>query len=591
MADELSKLADWLARGKAWWARPTAVGLLDLVRFRDELRAHNLYDTEDQSLNDSPPAAETAPERTRRTIEGTHNDPASRRMGSVDTRFGRNMPLEETRPDTANLLRPSPRVVSRELMTRGEFRPATFLNLLAAAWIQFQVHDWFHHGPVDAANGVIEIPVDEGDDWPAHPMTIPRTEPDPNPSPDPLKRPAHVNRVTHWWDGSQIYGSHQETTRKLRAGVDGKLRVREDGLLPVDAGTGLDLTGFTENWWLGLSLLHTLFTREHNAICDALKERYPRLDDDALFGYAHLINAALMAKIHTIEWTPAILPNPITQLGLRVNWHGLIGEGLDGIIPMLHDSEVLGGIPASHQDHHGVPYSITEEFVSVYRMHALLPDEYVLLSARTGAEIGRRTLAEVAFHGARRIVESVAPEDLFYSFGRMHPGVLRLHNYPRGLQSLTKPDGSAFDMAAVDILRDRERGVPRYNRFRELLRMPRAATFQEMTDHPEWAAELERVYEGDVDLVDLMTGMYAEPLPEGFGFSDTAFRIFLLMASRRLKSDRFFTDDYREEIYTDVGLQWVRDNGMASVLLRHEPALAPALEGVVNPFAPWKPVG
>ena len=55
-----------------------------------------------------------------------------------------------------------------------------------------------------------------------------------------------------------------------------------------------------------------------------------------------------------------------------------------------------------------------------------------------------------------------------------------------------------------------------------------------------------------------MTGLYAEPLPPGFGFSETAFRIFVLMASRRLKSDRFFTDDYRAEIYTEFGLDYIR---------------------------------
>ena len=49
----------------------------------------------------------------------------------------------------------------------------------------------------------------------------------------------------------------------------------------------------------------------------------------------------------------------------------------------------------------------------------------------------------------------------------------------------------------------------------------------------------------------------AEPLPKGFGFSDTAFRIFLLMASRRLKSDRFLSKDYRPEIYTKQGIDWV----------------------------------
>ena len=59
--------------------------------------------------------------------------------------------------------------------------------------------------------------------------------------------------------------------------------------------------------------------------------------------------------------------------------------------------------------------------------------------------------------------------DLFYSFGTCHPGAITLHNYPRHLQNLTRDDGEHLDLAAVDILRDRERGVPRYNQFRRLL--------------------------------------------------------------------------------------------------------------------------
>ena len=62
--------------------------------------------------------------------------------------------------------------------------------------------------------------------------------------------------------------------------------------------------------------------------------------------------------------------------------------------------------------------------------------------------------------------------DLFYSFGTCHPGALTLHNYPRHLQNLTRDDGERLDLAAVDILRDRERGVPRYNQFRRLLHKP-----------------------------------------------------------------------------------------------------------------------
>jgi Animal haem peroxidase len=85
-----------------------------------------------------------------------------------------------------------------------------------------------------------------------------------------------------------------------------------------------------------------------------------------------------------------------------------------------------------------------------------------------------------------------------------------------------------------------------------------------------------------------MIGLYAEPKPKGFGFSDTAFRVFILMASRRLKSDRFLTRDYTPKLYTRTGLDWINESTMVSVLLRHYPQLGPALAGVENAFAPWR---
>ena len=87
-----------------------------------------------------------------------------------------------------------------------------------------------------------------------------------------------------------------------------------------------------------------------------------------------------------------------------------------------------------------------------------------------------------------------------------------------------------------------------------------------------------------------MTGLYAEPLPEGFGFSDTAFRIFILMASRRLKSDRFFTDDFVPEIYTEFGIDYIKKNTMLTILRAALPAArAGARRASTNAFAPWTP--
>jgi hypothetical protein len=188
--------------------------------------------------------------------------------------------------------------------------------------------------------------------------------------------------------------------------------------------------------------------------------------------------------------------------------------------------------------------------------------------------------------------KDIRMRDLFYSFGTLHPGQIRLHNYPRSLQRFKRANDNNFmDLAATDILRIRELGVPRYNEFRRLLRLPAPRTFEELTDNKAWADELRRVYDNDIESVDTMIGMYAEPFPEGFGFSETAFRIFILMASRRLNSDRFFTTHFTPEVYTEAGMKWIQDNTMATVLLRHYPGLRPALDGVQNPFFPWSETG
>ena len=143
----------------------------------------------------------------------------------------------------------------------------------------------------------------------------------------------------------------------------------------------------------------------------------------------------------------------------------------------------------------------------------------------------------------------------------------------------------------MDILRDRERGLPRYNEFRRLLGKEPVKSFEELTENEVWREEIRKVYDNDIDRVDAMVGMYAEKLPDGFGFSETAFRVFILMASRRLKSDRFLSQDYKPEFYTEPGIEWVESNDMRSVLLRHFPELEPAMGHLENAFEPWREVG
>jgi hypothetical protein len=312
--------------------------------------------------------------------------------------------------------------------------------------------------------------------------------------------------------------------------------------------------------------MHTMFTLEHNAICDRLATVNPAWSDEQLFSRARLINAAVMAKIHTVEWTPGILAHPTVKAGMNDNWTR---------------------IRKSKAEQHAAPYSLTEEFIAVYRMHPLMPDDFTFRSMKTGAVLQQRTLPQITAGGARQVMNEVPFVDLLYSFGVMHPGAITLHNYPRFLQFLERTDGPTIDLASVDILRDRERGVPRYNAFRKLFHLDPVEKFEDLSDNKDWCEEIRRVYNDDINAVDLMVGMYAEPLIHGFGFSETAFRVFLLMASRRLQSDRFFTTDYNEKTYTKTGLQWIEDASMVTVLCRHFPDLKPLLANQKNGFAPW----
>lgn len=576
-----------------WSTLPTVGGLITLVGIRNTLRAHNLYDTGVPQVTQENPLPPHPNIETWRAPDGTSNDLKCPFMGSAGTRFGRNAPQEMVwqEPQPA-VMTPSPRVVSRELMTRDTFTPATTLNLLAASWLQFQIRDWFSHGPSSKEDPWM-IPLAEGDTWPEPEMKVLRVKADPTrTAADDATPPTYVNTETHWWDGSQLYGSNVEYRNNARSGVDGKLKLGKDHLVHPEAQALVQLqSAALAGWWVGLEMLFTLFTLEHNAICDALKSAYPEWSDDDLFEHARLVNAALLAKIHTVEWTTAILGHPALQIGMRANWWGLAGEHIKNLLGRLSGSELLSGIPGSATDHYGIPYTLTEEFVAVYRMHPLIPDDITFWSAQDGRQLQKTEFPKIAGNEAQNICDAVNITDLFYSFGLMNPGAVTLHNYPKALQHFIRPDGVLIDLAAHDIMRCRELGVPRYTKFREMLHLRPVRTFEELTANPEWREQIRRVYEGDIDRVDLIVGLFAETPPKGFGFSDTAFRIFVLMASRRLNSDRFFTTDFTEETYSKVGMDWIRDNTMSSVLLRHYPGLEPSLRGVKNAFAPWNRVG
>jgi heme peroxidase len=437
--------------------------------------------------------------------------------------------------------------------------------------------------------------------------------------------------------------------------------------------------------------------------------RYKDVTDDELFEIARLVIAAEIAKIHTTEWTTQLLYGEPLYKGMNANWHGLIrddsdvSDALKEVVRRLDDSgdpkksnglyAALAGGPGifglgnrvyeeqgllsilfgekkdvwslknpDHVNggvkHFGSPFNFPEEFITVYRLHPLLPDmiEYREWNEDANAIKGTVPIVDTFRGKATGAMRQKGLANWTLSMGRQRLGLLTLENHPQFLQNLKmgrlESSTKQLDVPALDLIRDRERGIPRFNEFRRQYGLKHLTRFDDFVDQREPNQQerarqerlvntLREVYGqhrcdeskvishaqldengkaindclghpngslvDNVEDLDTVVGWLAEfRRPHGFAISETQFLVFVLNASRRLFSDRFFTSSFRPEFYSRLGVDWVMNNGpdvqmeplpsnghrdpvspMKRVLLRNVPELAPELQHVVNVFDPW----
>ncbi|MDR4507898.1 MAG: hypothetical protein MRJ65_06625 [Candidatus Brocadiaceae bacterium] len=712
-----------------------AAALGELEKFRINLVANNMHDTNGawgdrgqqtgdeqrvvwKAMQDGSSCGERSlknPAYRARTLDGRCNDFENPLMGSVGQRFGRNVTIETANNSIVDFNRgvnasqdaggPNPRVISERLLVRKDpfnHHAAPFFNLWAAAWIQFMTHDWFSHtrdglNDNDDTFFVSEtelqnlVKVGQEGGW-----EVARTPDDDQKDLAGLENiPVKTwkNTVTFWWDASQLYGWDQETRQRVVAPEDkAKLKVSSAGTLPSYSEVGLtppkgfldqEISAFADNWWIGLSLMHTMFSKEHNFIVDQLRQNATppsgaaTWNDEELYDTARLIISALLAKIHTIEWTPQLLYNRLGDMAMHTNWKGILGslqgdslflkeimriakEGSretinsfivklqnfrkDELVSLAVTGTGIMGMPRA--EHFGVPYTLTEAFTSVYRLHPTIPDFLAVYDAEvlsqgrlrqlSGGELENKVpgikivqdqiaVVDTIREGSKHFMRGIGIDSIALSFGLTGCGQLTLGNFPRFMTELEVPQapGGKIDLAAMDIIRDRERGVPRFNEFRRQLQLKPLKDFSDFIDEElaweienkktrdfrngpdltsaeleakqaelkrqqQFVEEMRRVYNNDIEKVDLLVGILAEfSRPHGFVISETQFQVFILNASRRLFSDRFFTEHFRPEFYTQWGFDYVNTTTMVDVIKRQFPKLRPALRNVQNPFDLW----
>ncbi|KAL3716308.1 hypothetical protein ACJRO7_007986 [Eucalyptus globulus] len=392
-----------------------------------------------------------------RTADGRCNHPSDDVVGSRGTFFGRNMPPSTS---TYGLMDPHPSVVASKLLARKEFIDnGKQFNMIACSWIQFMIHDWVDH--MEETDQVeIEAPDEVAEKCPLKSFRFNKTKKVSTGS-SHLKN-GSLNIRTPWWDGSVIYGNDDNGERRVRTFKDGKLKISGDGLLEHDE-KGIPISGDVRNSWAGFSLLQALFVKEHNTVCDMLKKYYPDLDDEKLYRHARLVTSAVIAKIHTIDWTVELLKTDTLLAGMRINWYGFLGKKFKDMFGHICGPILSGLVGLKRPRDHGVPYSLSEEFVSVYRMHSLLPDKLILRDINStilehkclpvAEEIPMR---EVVGRQGQRRLSKIGMEQMMVSLGHQACGALSLWNYPSWMRNLVPQDvdgedrPDSIDMAALE---------------------------------------------------------------------------------------------------------------------------------------------
>uniref|UniRef100_A0A2S2NFW2 Peroxidasin-like protein n=1 Tax=Schizaphis graminum TaxID=13262 RepID=A0A2S2NFW2_SCHGA len=154
-----------------------------------------------------------------------------------------------------------------------------------------------------------------------------------------------MNQATHYLDGSMIYGSSVERTWLLRAKTDGRLlsSVSYDNLrqmntlepqyMPLEntdsnkcqygRGTCYRAGDDRANGFPHLTVMHTLWMREHNRLAKMLSNVNPHWDDERIFQEARKIVIASIQHITYAEWLPSLLGRNYTmQNGLELTTNG-----------------------------------------------------------------------------------------------------------------------------------------------------------------------------------------------------------------------------------------------------------------------------
>ena len=429
----------------------------------------------------------------------------------------------------------NPRAISNSVHAQGsqDFPSVQGLSQFVFQWGQFIDHDITR---TPETQDHFNIPIPSGDPQfdptgsGVQELPLARSGFDPATGTENGNPRQQMNLLTSFLDGSVIYGSSDSRSLALRSMRGGMMIMRNDGLLPMNGvdtemlenvnGLGADPTTLfvsgdvRANEQIGLTAMHTLFSREHNYWANRIAtDQFAGQDlndpaiDEQIYQLARQIVGAEIQIITYNEFLPAVLPD------------GSIGDytGYDA------DTD---------------PRISNVFATAAYRVgHTMLPSELSFVDG-DGNVTDSRSLAESFFQpqvllssGIEPILRGLAVEPQQEIDRYMVDGV---RNFLFG-----PPGAGGLDLASLNIQRGRDHGLPTYNQVRSDFGLAPATSFADITADPMTQAALSSVY-GSVDEVDAWVAGLSEDHVAGSNLGETFGLIWIDQFRRLRDGDRYF---------------------------------------------------
>ncbi|XP_036622985.1 peroxidasin-like protein [Trichosurus vulpecula] len=373
-----------------------------------------------------------------------------------------------------------------------------------------------------------------------------------------------INQLTAYIDASNVYGSSDRESEELRDYTDQRgllkkglpIPASEKHLLPFSTGPPTECTrdeneslipcflagDHRANEQLALTAMHTLWFREHNRIVTELFTLNPHWDGDTIYNEARKIVGAQMQHITYSHWLPKILgDHGMKMLG---NYKGYNPNVNSGII----NSFATAAFRFGHTLINPILYRLNDTFGEIPEGHLPL---------------------HKAFFSPFRIIQEGGIDPLLRGlFGVA--GKLRVPSQLLNLELTEKlfsmAHSVALDLAATNIQRGRDHGIPPYTDFRVFCNLTSVENFEDLHNEikdPNIREKLKKLYGTPLN-IDLWPALMVEDLIPGTRVGPTLMCLFVTQFQRLRDGDRFWYEN--PGVFTPAQVTQLKQASLAHVL-------------------------